>query len=58
LGTLRRRATVPRYVTMASDIDLKIVRLNFECFVFSQRCDESTPRCLWRLMMDDVKGER
>ncbi|KAJ1447686.1 hypothetical protein M885DRAFT_591237, partial [Pelagophyceae sp. CCMP2097] len=50
-----RMADLPPFVTLASDIDLGIIRQNFDRFVFSEKVGEE---CLWRLMMDDVKVEK
>ncbi|KAJ1446403.1 hypothetical protein M885DRAFT_502138 [Pelagophyceae sp. CCMP2097] len=47
-------ANLPRYVALSGEIDLGIIRQNFDRFVFSELVGEVS---LWRIMIDDVKVE-
>jgi len=53
---VRAFATLPPYITCAIEIDVKIIKHNFEHFLFSQPLPDEGERAVYVLMMDDVKG--
>ena len=51
---VRAFASLPPYITCSMEIEVKIIRHNYENFLFSQPLPEE--RAVYVLMMDDVKG--
>jgi len=57
-SVVRSLASLPRYMSCAIEIDVKIIRGNFERHLFSRARAVDAPRVLHHLMMDDVKGAK
>ena len=59
--TVKRRMNIPRHITMCSEIVFNIVYENMENTIFNDDFTTDVDRkskCLWTLMIDDVKVEK